>query len=72
MRKLMMVALGVVALTLATLAPAAAKDPPSQAGGGLGRANRETTAHVPTEKMAPPAVQKVREAASFSWGETQP
>jgi hypothetical protein len=71
MRKLVMLAVVVTAL-MAAVAPVGAKDPPSQAGGGLGRANAETTAHVPTEKMAPPATQKVREAASFSWGETQP
>jgi hypothetical protein len=72
MRKRVMVAVGVMALALATAVPVAAKDPPSQADAGLERANRETTAHVPIEDLPAPAVQKVREAASWSWGETQP
>jgi hypothetical protein len=72
MRKLMMVAVGVTALTLSTVVPVAAKDPPSQAKSGLDRANRETTSHFPIVNPESPAVQKVREAASFSWGETQP
>jgi hypothetical protein len=72
MRKRLMVAVGVMALAWATVVPVAAKDPPPQADPGLERANRETTAHVPIENLPPPAVQKVREAASWSWGQTQP
>ena len=72
MRKPMMLAVAVTALVFATVLPVAAKDPPSQAGGGLERAKAEMTTHVPTEQLPPPATQKVREAASWSWGETQP
>jgi hypothetical protein len=72
MHKRMMLTAGVTAVVLATVAPVAAKDPPSQADPGLGRANQQTTAHVPIENLPAPAVQKVREAASWSWGQTQP
>jgi hypothetical protein len=72
MRKRMMVAVATMVLAFATVVPVAAKDPPSEADAGLERANQETTAHVPIENLPAPAVQKVREAASWSWGETQP
>jgi hypothetical protein len=72
MRKRMMVAVAVMLLAFATVVPVAAKDPPSQADPGLERANQETTTHVPIENLPPAANQKVREAASWSWGETQP
>jgi hypothetical protein len=72
MRKRMMVAIGAMVLALATGAPVAANDPPSEADAGLERANQESTAHFPIENPESPAVQKVREAASWSWGETQP
>jgi hypothetical protein len=72
MRKRMMVAVATMVLACATVVPVAAKDPPPEADTGLERANQETTTHVPIENLPAPAVQKVREAASWSWGETQP
>lgn len=72
MRKRRMMAVAAMVLAFASVVPVAAKDPPSDADAGLERANQETTAHVPIENLPISAVQKVREAASWSWGATQP
>lgn len=72
MRTRVLAIVAAMVLAVGTVATVAANEPPPQADRGLARAAKETTAHVPIENLPAPAFQKVREAASFSWGETQP